>query len=187
MIIAQYEHRLPADYDLDIIRHRAAARGGLWDDVPELYFKAFLLREAGKHGANAHSYSSLYLWRHEAAFTDFISSRFRSVIDSFGRPGIRTRFALDARKGQGSIARLAYRQEIDIAQDADLAEVLAAEAARNREAAIRPSVVAAAVGVDVNQWRITRVYLSEGELDLPGATAYQVLYLARPLLGELPG
>lgn len=187
MIIAQYEHRLPADYDLGIIRRRAAARGGLWDDVPELYFKAFLLREAGRHGASAHSYSSLYLWRREAAFTDFISRRFRSVIDSFGRPDIRTRFALDARKGLGSIARLAYRQEIEIAQDADLAEVLASETAHNREAASQPSIVVAAVGVDVDRWRIMRTCLSEGELDLPGAIAYQVLYLAHPLLDELPG
>ena len=47
MIIAHYAHRLPADYDVDIIRNRAAARGHLFDAIPELYFKAFLLRERG--------------------------------------------------------------------------------------------------------------------------------------------
>ncbi|WDZ94148.1 DUF4865 family protein [Herbaspirillum sp. WKF16] len=188
MLIAHYEHRLPADYDLGIIRSRAAQRGRLWDDVPELYFKAFLLRESGRHGATGHSYSSLYLWRKEEAFASFISGRFRSVIDSFGRPAIDTRFALDARRGQGRVARFAYRQDIDIPREADLAEVLAAEAARNQEAASRPAVVAAAVGVDVRQWRITRVQLSEGALEAPpDSVAYQVLYLARPLLDELPG
>lgn len=187
MLIAHYEHRLPADYDLDIIRNRATQRGALWNDVPELYFKAFLLREAGKFGAAGHSYSSLYLWRNEAAFADFLSSRFRSVIDSFGRPRIDTRFALDARKGQGRRARLAYVEEIDIPGNADLAEIMATEIERNREVASRPAIVAATVGVDAQQWRITRVQLTEGELDPgSGAAAYQVLYLASPLLDELP-
>ncbi|KAF1042816.1 MAG: hypothetical protein GAK35_02503 [Herbaspirillum frisingense] len=187
MILAQYEHRLPADYDLDIIRRRAADGGHLWDDVPELYFKAFLLREGGRHGASGSSYSSLYLWRQASAFTSFISGRFRRVTDSFGRPDIHLRLALDARKGQGRVARFAYRQEVDIATDADLPEILAAEAARNQEAATQPSIVASAVGVDVNRWRLMRVSLSEGELAVaPGTTAYQVLYLAQPLLNVLP-
>lgn len=187
MLIAQYEHRLPANYDLDIIRSRAGERGRLWDDTADLYFKAFLLRETGRHGAAGHAYSSLYLWRNEGAFSGFLSARFRSVIDSFGRPEIQTRFALDARRGQGRVARLAYRQEIDIAPDADLAAVLAAEVALNQQAAEQPSIVAATVGVDVKQWRITRVLLSEGELAAgPNTVAYQVLYLAQPLLQELP-
>ena len=42
MIIAHYAHRLPANYDIGIIRDRAKARGGMWDAVPELYFKGFL-------------------------------------------------------------------------------------------------------------------------------------------------
>jgi hypothetical protein len=39
MIVAHYEHRLPADYDLGLIRSRAQERGPLWDAKPELYFK----------------------------------------------------------------------------------------------------------------------------------------------------
>ena len=48
MIITHYAHRLPADYDIGIIRSRAGARGHLFDAIPELYFKAFLLRERGQ-------------------------------------------------------------------------------------------------------------------------------------------
>jgi hypothetical protein len=51
MIIAHYAHRLPADYDIKIIRDRAGRRGHLFDAIPELYFKAFLLRERGRFGA----------------------------------------------------------------------------------------------------------------------------------------
>ena len=57
MIIAHYAHRLPADYDIGIIRDRASRRGQLWDAIPELYFKAFLLRghlvQEIRHGGGA--------------------------------------------------------------------------------------------------------------------------------------
>lgn len=41
MIIVHYGHRLPANYDIGLIRKRAAERGHLFDAVPELHFKAF--------------------------------------------------------------------------------------------------------------------------------------------------
>ena len=86
MIIAHYAHRLPADYDIAIIRTRAKARGPVWDAIPGLYFKDFVLRECGRLGAIANEYSSLYLWQQDEAF----------------RAAIETHFALDARKGQAA-------------------------------------------------------------------------------------
>jgi hypothetical protein len=188
MIIAHYAHRLPADYDIDIIRNRASARGHLYDAVPELYFKGFLLRERGRFGAIANEYSALYLWRRDEAFHDFlVNGRFKSVTDSFGRPQIETRFVLDALKGEGSEARFLTKQEQDIPVDADLTSAFAEEIARNREAAKEVGVVAAAVGVDAQNWKFTRVLLSEKEpAGREQGTAYQVLYLARPLLADLP-
>ena len=188
MIIAHYAHRLPADYDIEIIRSRAKARGHLWDAVPELYFKAFLLRERGRFGAIANEYSSLYLWRRDKGFRNFlVDGRMKSVTDSFGRPQIETRVVLDAQNGEGSEARFLYKQELDIRLDADLTSAFAAEIERISELARQPGAVAAAVGVDVERWKFTRVLLSENE---PGGReegiAYQVLYLAQPLLAELP-
>jgi Domain of unknown function (DUF4865) len=188
MLIAHYGHRLPADYDLSIIRNRAAQRGALWDQVPELYFKGFLLRERGQYGAISSEYSSLYLWQRDQSFRDaLVSGRYKTVTDSFGRAAIQTRVALDARKGNARQARFAYKQEQDIALDADLGAVFSAEIERNGTIARRPGVVAAAVGIDAQSWRITRILLSEEE---PGegkaGVAYQVLYLAKPLLDSLP-
>ena len=188
MIIAHYAHRLPADYDIGIIRSRARARGHLFDAIPELYFKAFLLRERGRFGATQNEYSSLYLWRKDEGFRNFlVDGRTKSVTDSFGRPQIETRFVLDALKGEGREARFLYRQDQDIPVDADLTTVFADEIARNRETAQQAGVVAAAVGVDAQRWKFSRVLLSENE---PGGreqgTAYQVLYLATPLLPKLP-
>jgi Domain of unknown function (DUF4865) len=188
MIIAHYAHRLPADYDVDIIRNRARARGHLFDAISELYFKSFLLRERGKFGAIANEYSSLYLWRKDEGFRNFlVDGRTKSVTDSFGRPQIETRFVLDAHKGSGDAARFLYKQEQDIAPDTDLTSAFAEEIARSRELAQQAGVVAAAVGVDAQNWKFTRILLSEKEPNgREQGTAYQVLYLAKPLLAELP-
>lgn len=188
MFIVHYGHRLPANYDIGLIRKRAAERGHLFDAIPELHFKGFLLRERGQYGAISSEYSSLYLWRTDQGFRDFlVDGRYRSVTDSFGRAAIETRVALDARKGTGSVARFVYKQELDIALDADLTSVFAAEIERNGALARQQGTVVAAVAVDVQNWRITRILLSEEE---PGegnaGVAYQVLYLAKPLLDTLP-
>jgi hypothetical protein len=188
MIIAHYAHRLPADYDLSIIRNRAKARGHLFDAIPELHFKGFLLRERGRFGAIQNEYSSLYLWRKDEGFRDFlVDGRTKSVTDSFGRPQIETRFVLDALKGSGEAARFLYKQEQAIAHDTDLTSAFAEEIARNHEASQQAGVVAAAVGVDAQSWTFTRVLLSEREPSgAKGEEAYQILYLAKPLLETLP-
>ncbi|HEX3504595.1 MAG TPA: DUF4865 family protein [Xanthobacteraceae bacterium] len=188
MIIAHYAHRLPADYDIGIIRDRASRRGQLWDAIPELYFKAFLLRERGRFGAFQNEYSSLYLWRKDEGFRDFLlDGRTKSVTDSFGRPAIETRFVLDAHKGEGREARFLTKQEQNIPIDTDLTSAFAEEIALNRAAAREAGVLASAVGVDAQNWRFTRVLLSEKEpTGREQGRAYQVLYLAQPLLAELP-
>ncbi|MBJ9899834.1 DUF4865 family protein [Burkholderia cenocepacia] len=187
MLTAYYVHRLPADYDLDIIRDRVRERGRLWDDTPDLLFKGFLLREAGRHGATENGYASFYLWRNEQAFARFVTDgRYRVVTDSFGRAPIDTQIALDARKGSASTGRFARLETIEIPADADLDAVLAREIARNREAAARQGVGAAAVSLDPLRWRLTRALVPEHEPDDGGAgTMYQVLHLARPLLDTL--
>jgi hypothetical protein len=188
MIITHYAHRLPADYDIGIIRDRAGRRGHIFDAIPELYFKAFLLRERGRFGANQNEYSSLYLWRTDEGFRNFLlDGRTKSVTDSFGRPQVETRFVLGAHKGDGRQARFLFKQEQDIPVDTDLTSAFAEEITRNREAAKEEGVVASAVGVDVEKWKFTHVRLSENEpTGREQGTAYQVLYLAQPLLAELP-
>ncbi len=185
MIIAHYGHRLPADYDVGLIRARARQRGPLWDAVPALYFKAFLLREKGRRGSIANHYSSLYLWQHDTAFRDMlVGGGYRVVTDSFGRAGIDTVVALDARRGSGRETRFASTHALDIPLDADLAATFAQEIARNRETADQLGTVAAAVGVDPRRWALTRIVLSDREPE--HGTSYEILHLAQPLLDSLP-
>ncbi|WP_044563202.1 DUF4865 family protein [Azospirillum sp. B4] len=189
MLITHYSHRLTADYDLDILRARAEANVARWAAMPELYFKGFLLRQAGRLGAIANVYSALYLWRHDAAFRDFlVQGRFKTVTDTFGRADIDVRVALDARKGPAREARFAVVDTAPIPVDASLAGLCADEIALNRQVAEEDGVVAAAVGVDARTWTLTRLRLTTAEpTGLPAtAVAYQVLQLARPLLETLP-
>jgi hypothetical protein len=188
MIIACYANRLPENYDLGRIRALTKERGPIWDARPELYFKAFLLREAGRFGAIANSFSSLYLWRQDGVYRDWlVSGGYKIITDRFGRGEIETRFALDARKGPRNEVRFVYRQDLDIPLDADLTAVFAREIERNREIAAQSDTVAAAVGVDARSWKITRILLSTNESNgNENTVAYQILHLARPLLDALP-
>jgi hypothetical protein len=188
MIIVHYAHRLPADHDLGALRRWLKERGAVWDAVPELYFKAFLLREASRFGAIANNFSSLYLWPHDKAFRDWlVRGGYKIVTDPFGRAEIETFFALDAFRGKAGEARFLYRDDIAIAFDADLTDAFAREIERAREDATQPDVVAAIVGLDPRNWKFVRVLLSEAEPDASArGVAYQVAHLSRPLLGTLP-
>jgi hypothetical protein len=187
MTIAHYGLRLPAEYDVAQIRTRANEIAGAWNEYPELYFKAFLLRERGRYGANENHYSSLYLWRANEAFRDFLTEQFDNVVNSFGRPPIHTWFTLDARAGRTHTPRFVNIEEINLARDSNLTKAYAAEIERNRRAAEQPGTVAAVVGIDTQQWKFARFILSENEPTgrEQGAT-YQVLHLSRPLLETLP-
>jgi hypothetical protein len=188
MIIANYGNRLPKNYDLGFIRALTKERAPVWDGRPELYFKAFLLRETGRFGAIVNSFSSLYLWRQDGAYRDWlVSGGYKIVTGPFGRAEIETRFALDARKGPGDEARFVYTEDLDIPVDADLTAAFAREIERNREIATQSDTVAAAVGVDTRNWKFTRILLSTNEPNgNQNTVAYQVLHLARPLLDTLP-
>jgi hypothetical protein len=188
MIIAHYANRLPENYDLGRIRALTRERAPVWDARPELYFKAFLLRETGRFGAIANSFSSLYLWRQDGAYRDWlVSGGYKIITDRFGRGGIETRFALDARKGPGHEARFVYTEDLDIPLDADLTAAFAREIERNREIAARSDTVAAAIGADTRNWKFTRILLSTNEPNgNENTVVYQILHLARPLLDTLP-
>lgn len=187
MLTAYYFHRLPADYNTEILHARAQTRGKLWDDAPDLHFKGFLLREKGKHGATDTRYASFYLWRHDEAFREFLTKgHYRNVTNSFGRAAIRAQVAIDARKGGATTARFAYLQEIELSADCDIDVLLERQIEFNREQAGRPDAVAAVVSLDALNWRVTHLLLSESEPDAQSAvTAHQILHLARPLLHAL--
>ncbi|HEY0218350.1 MAG TPA: DUF4865 family protein [Afipia sp.] len=183
MIIVHYAHRLPAGHDMAAIRTRALERGAVWDTAPDLHFKAFVLREAGRFGATANSFSSLYLWQHDKAFRDWlVRGGYEIVTDSFGRADIETFFALDAFRRKAGEARFLYRDDITIPLDADLTAAFAGEIEQARQRVAQPGIVAAVAGLDPRNWKFVRVLLSEDQLNANEAgVAYQIGHLSQPL------
>jgi len=188
MILVHYSHRMPADYDLGALRRWLKERGAVWDAVPELYFKAFLLREAGCFGAIANNFSSFYLWEQDKPFRDWlVRGGYKIVTDVIGRAEIETFFALDAFRGEAGEARFLYRDDIAISPDADLTDAFAREIGLARERATHPDVISAIAGLDPRNWKFVRVLLSEAEPDARDrGVAYQIAHLSRPLLATLP-
>jgi Domain of unknown function (DUF4865) len=187
MIIVHYAHRLSAGFDFGPLRRWLKERGAVWDAAPKLYFKAFLLREAGRFGATANNFSSLYLWQEDKAFRDWlVRGGYKIITDIYGRAEIETSFALDAFRGKAGEARFLYRDDIAIPLDADLTDAFAREIELARERATQPDVISAVVGLDPRNWKFVRVLLSDAEPDASArGVAYQIAHLSRPLLDTL--
>lgn len=179
MFAKQYSHRLPADYDMGVIRRRAAQLGPLWDNTEGLLFKAFIAQERGQALGNL--YASVYVWADPLQAADFLlGERFQKVLDSFGRPHIESWLPLDVQRGPAQSALSLYREEWALEPGADRVAIVADEKARNRQLADSSDTFAVFLALDVQAWRLVRITLSAGELeaDHPG-TGYQVLYLAQ--------
>lgn len=91
MMAMQYSFVLPADYDMDIIRHRIASKGHMLDDFPGLAFKAYLSADKRRGATAENLYAPFYLWREPEAMHAFISGPgFAGVAQAFGCPSIKT-------------------------------------------------------------------------------------------------
>lgn len=182
MFAKQYSHRLPADYDMSVIRERAARLGPLWDHTEGLLFKAFIAQERGQAPGVGNLYSSVYLWSDPLQAADFLlGERFQKVLDSFGQPHIESWLPLDVQRGPAQTALSLYREEWALAPGADRGQVLAAEKARNQQIADSSDNFAVFLALDVQAWKLVRITLSDKALDVnhPGS-GYEVFYLARP-------
>ncbi|NWB47339.1 DUF4865 family protein [Pseudomonas gingeri] len=187
MFAKQYSHRLPANYDLGLIRSRAAELGPLWDDAQGLIFKAFIAEERGVFGAQANLYSSVYLWSDPSAAAGFLmDERFQRVIDSFGRPDIEAWLPLDLQLGSAPRARALYREALPFDAEADRVQLLATEVQRNQAIVRQDDTVAVFLALDTAAWQLIRITLSSSEPDRRRVgKAYEVLYLAQPGLEQL--
>ncbi|WP_296254148.1 MULTISPECIES: DUF4865 family protein [unclassified Pseudomonas] len=187
MFAMQYFHRLPSDYDMQVIRDRARQRASIWDVAEGLVFKAFVSQQRGQNGALGNLYASVYLWLNPTAAASFLTSdKFVGVIDSFGRPAIETWLPLDARRGPAITAAWLYREEMLLSAGADVTALGIQESAHNRHHTAQPETVAAWSVLDPKEWRLVRFRLSAGPVKTSSdATVYQVLHLAAPGLEHL--
>jgi hypothetical protein len=183
MLVTQYTHRLPADYDMARIRQRAASRGPDWDSFPGLIFKGFLIQEKGRLGAIGNAYSSLYLWSGADAFAAMIAGdRFKAVMDTFGRPSVETFIVLASAFVPARDAAFVHRADELVPAEADLAALKEREVKAAQEIARSGEIFAAITALDVSGWRVSRFVLSSvaAENVLPLAGRYDIAHLAKP-------
>ena len=181
MIAKQYTIKLPADYDMEIIRRRVRDRGSVFDDWPGLKFKAYLISEASA-GATANRYAPFYVWHDTAGANEFLyGDGFAGIETSFGRPLIEHWIGLGMRVAGGTRPRSATREDVLVLDREDLARVRERELTRLESAG---DAYAAVVALDPYRWQLVRFALWSmpvGELgSLPGVTAYEVLHLSAP-------
>ncbi|MFH8989794.1 DUF4865 family protein [Streptomyces sp. NPDC017940] len=188
----QYEITLPADYDMEVVRHRVAVKGHLLDAFPGLGFKAYLMRERGVDGSPVNQYAPFYLWNTMEGLGSFLwGPGFQGLCEDFGRPVVRHWMALGYEDGGAAgarpVAALRHRRAVpDGVRTTDLAEELLRSA---RALAERDGAVGVVVGVDPRHWEAVTFSLwategaggaaaSDGEL-------FQVLHCSTPELGSL--
>ena len=151
MLAKQYTIKLPADYDMGIIRERVRAGGPRFDHVVGLAFKAFLITEG-----HTNAYAPFYVWHDTRGADDFLfGPGFNGLETSFGRPRIEHWIGLDLVTGAATTARSATREDIVIHDTDALADVRR----REREwldALDRRALAVATVALDPQRWTTVR-------------------------------
>ncbi|MFH8572037.1 DUF4865 family protein [Streptomyces sp. NPDC017993] len=184
----RYAITLPADYDMEIIRHRVKSRGHLLDDFEGLGLKGYGIRERGVDGSPVNQYAPFYLWADPQAMNRFLTGEgFRGVVRDFGRPVVQHWQGLFHRSGPaaGTLpAAFSLRTET-VPESADPATVLTEAVARHEELATADGVHSTALGLDPRHWELVHFTLWADAVPAAAGDRYQVLHLSAPGIGRL--
>ncbi len=192
MIAMQYRITLPADHDMDTVRHRVATTGHLLDAYPGLGVKAFLIREKGVDGSAVNEYAPFYLWADAAGAASFLWSGvgFTAIVRDFGRPTVHTWIGGTSRSSiaDPGAARYAVRTTTRLAADTDVVAAAAAADDRCAVAADSPNTLLAAYGIDPETWELVTftVHSAHPGPGPEGSATFQVLHLSAPEHAGLP-
>ncbi|MFI9202003.1 DUF4865 family protein [Streptomyces sp. NPDC053048] len=193
MYAMQYEITLPADYDMNVIRHRVATRGHALDDRAGLGLKAYVIRERGVDGSPVNQYAPFYLWDGIGAMSHFLvgGGGFQGIIGDFGRPVVQhwTGIACEPGPARGAAPRAASRRLTPVPAGADPAALVAEALGELRESARSSQVHTAALAFDPRHWQLLRFTLWADAVPAaedPDAERYEVLHLSTPHLGDIP-
>jgi hypothetical protein len=185
MHVMQYEIRLPAGYDMDIIDRRVATHGSRTDDFAGLGLKAYAVRRAGRHGSLVNAYAPFYLWNSPAGMNAFLYGPFRSITTDFGRPVVRHWAGAAFHRGPefGGRPVFATRETTLLPPDVEPGPALDTAPPARTE-----GLHSQAVAVDPDRWEVVRFTLwSRVPPSIADdVTAFDVPHLSASELGDLP-
>ncbi len=186
MIAMQYGFTLPADYDMSIIERRVQEKGYLFDDIPDLVFKAFLVarKDDKAIGSRENLYAPFYLWKTAASMEDFLcGEKFRAPVASFGWPAVRVWIPVASAHGLAfDNARFASRELGHLEPHTNLDEFRREEALASEEA-VRSGAVYALSAFEPTTWTYVRFRLwpeAPHETDNAMGQIYRVHHLSLP-------
>ena len=193
MFIKQYRIDLPADYDMQIIRRRVAAKGALFDTFAALGLKCFLIREKGKFGARSNQYAPVYLWPDVESMWGFLAGpAFAAIKEAFGVPPVETwpafAFARSKRLSDPALIASVTREDETLSPHTDLVDLRRRETEQASDLIHRTEgLIARAVGLDPHGWRLVRFdYWEQPQSELPvHADSYEVLHVSAPAVEDL--
>lgn len=197
MLAMQYVVKLPSDYEMERIRRRVREKGAAFDGFPGLLQKSFLYnvkRGPDEEGTGwldqpgCNEYAPFYVWQSTEGMHSFLlGSGFQGLVQSFGRPQVRTWqvLAFDCPGGshKPDAPAFAVRELFSLADSTPLTQVVEKERALQKQALQHANLYSRVVGVDTERWEIVRYSIwYTPEVDMPADTtnihAYQLLYLA---------
>ncbi len=189
MIAMQYSFTLPGDYPMERIRRRIEERGPTLNGLPGLVQKSYLYNEKGPGwvgNAVFNEYAPFYVWQSEEPMRNFLMSKwFEGLVDSFGRPVVRSWQVLEFdRRGVGlDYPAYALRETVPIPASLTLSQLAETEHALHQQALEQAGLHSRVVAFDPEHWELIRFSIWRNKaikLDVEGLDhhSYQVLYLA---------
>ena len=155
MLAMQYSVRLPREYDFSKVQQRVRERRGLFEGLDGLVHKSYLFDPRNN------VWAPFYVWENNAAARRFLlDGLFDGVVESFGRPRVRSWSVLNQDVASGAPeGRFAYCAIDQIGDDGNLAEI--AEGARedHQRMMARPGIVSHLVALDAERWELVRFSL----------------------------
>ena len=179
MLAMQYSIQLPTNYDTKLIHQRVEARSKLFDKLPGLLHKSFLLDEPDK------LYAPFYIWESVSQAQQFLlNDLFKGVIESFNRPRVRTWTVIHHAHGNKDITPTYAVREVDIiAPDDQLDKIAQAEKIAQYDLLQDPNLYFHAIALDPERWELIRYSLWKNQAsavkpDTDCIQAYEVLHVS---------
>lgn len=179
MLAMQYSIQLPENYELERIHQRVSERSKLFDALPGLAHKSYLL------DGQDMVYAPFYIWSDvEEAQKFLFDDLFTGVIKAFSRPRVRSWFTLLKDYGNTAVKPAFCLKETDvIAPEEKLENIIASERKDHEAKLTNPALYFRCIAFDSDRWEIIRYSLWEDKKSAPKPVSdcvqeYEVLHVS---------
>ncbi len=159
----QYTVKAPSGFDLNRAGDRANQRLPLFENLEGLVLKLYLF------DPNDRLYAPVYIWRDtEAAQNFLLGDLFDGVVETFGRPRVRSWQVLAYHNVTGSAPSGRVLREIDTIDDGTNLDTVAQRERARHDAQLGASgLLARVTALDPDRWEIARFSVWNSESVLP--------------------